>query len=346
MKILHFHFGKDGGAEHFFINLAHAMAQRGVDQKVVIRPQRRWRSDIEQVAEIAAESHFRNASYHRLWLPMRVRSLINRWQPDAILAWMSRAGHLLPRSATCLRCVRLGDYPDRLTQFRHADMLICNTPGILDRVRDLGWKRDARVITNFTRTSRVAAVPRETLDTPQGVPLISSVGRLIPRKGFDVLVRAIAGIPDAYLWILGEGPEEGALRALAGQLGVANRVRFAGWRHDPRPFVAASDISAMASRHEPLGNVILEGWAQGVPVVATRSEGPSWIIQNGDNGILVDIDDHEGFASAFRLLLADSQLTAKVVAGGEASLRGRFSEDSVVAEYLDAFSAERARQVA
>ena len=81
-------------------------------------------------------------------------------------------------------------------------------------------------------------------------------------------------------------------------------------------------------------------------MVATRSEGPSWIIQNGDNGILVDIDDHDGFASAVRRLLADVQLAAKVVAGGEASLRGRFSEDSVVAEYLDAFSANRARQVA
>jgi glycosyltransferase involved in cell wall biosynthesis len=346
MKVLHIHFGKDGGAEAFFVNLVRAMARRGVEQKVVIRPNRRWRSEIEQCAVIAAESHFRNTSYQRLWLPMRVRSLVSRWQPDAIMAWMSRAGHLLPSSASCLRCGRLGDYPDRLTQFRHADMLICNTPGVLDRVRNLGWKRDARVITNFTRTVRVAAEPRETLNTPHGVPVICSVGRLVPRKGFDVLVRAMTRVPDAYLWIIGEGPEEGNLRTLADRLGVTSRVRLAGWRHDPRPFVAASDISAMASSHEPLGNVILEGWAQGVPVVATRSEGPTWIVQDGINGILVDIGDHEGFAGACRRVLADAQLAAKLVAGGEASLRSRFSEDSVVAAYLDAFSVGRASQVA
>ena len=346
MKILHFHFGKDGGAEQFFVNLVRAMGRRGVEQRLVIRPRRRWRPDVAKAAELFAESHFRSTSLDRFWLPMRVRRMIRRWKPDAIMAWMSRAGHLLPAEADCLRCVRLGDYPDRLTQFDNADMLICNTPGILERVRNLGWTRRACVITNFTRTEQVAAAARKTLDTPPSAPLISSVGRLVNRKGFDVLIRAMPLVPEAYLWIVGDGPEKDNLKTLAAKLGVTGRVRFAGWRHDPRPFIAASDISAMASSHEPLGNVVLEGWAQRKPVVATRSEGPSWFVKDASNGLLVDIGDHEGFAAAFHRLLDNDRLAHKLVAGGEAALRGRFSEDAVVDRYLETFGERSSRRAA
>lgn len=338
MKILHFHFGKNGGAEGFFVHLVQALAKRGVEQKVVIRPHRRWKADIEKGAEIAFESHFRNASFDRISLPSRVGRFIKKWQPDAILAWMSRAGHLLPIAAPCLKFARLGDYPDQLHQFKNADVLICNTPGIAEHVRNMGWQRGVEVVTNFTNTDRVEPIPREKLNTPEGAPLICSVGRLVPRKGFDVLIHAIANIPGAYLWIVGEGQEEASLRKLSHALNLNNRIRFVGWKDDPRPYIAAADISAMASRHEPLGNVILEGWAQNVPVIAARSEGPTWLIQHEQNGLLVDIDDAAGFASASRQLLANPELAQKIVTGGNTSLHGRYSERGVIETYLQVFS--------
>ena len=102
----------------------------------------------------------------------------------------------------------------------------------------------------------------------------------------------------------------------------------------PLPFIAASDCFAMASSHEPLGNVVLEAWGQGVPVVSTRSEGPTWFMRDEENGLLVDIGDHEAFAAAFERLRAEPQLVSRIVAGGRTTLDVMFSEDAVVGAYM------------
>jgi glycosyltransferase involved in cell wall biosynthesis len=130
---------------------------------------------------------------------------------------------------------------------------------------------------------------------------------------------------------------------MAVELGVANRVRFAGWIKDTKPYVAAADVFAMASSHEPLGNVVLEAWAQRVPVVSTRAEGPSWFMTHGRDGLMVDIGDAEGFAVAFQQILADRSLAERLTAGGEQTLLGTFSEQSVVDAYLKLFSAQQDR---
>src|SRR5690606_3121994 len=150
-----------------------------------------------------------------------VNKLIREWKPDAILAWMSRAGHLLPRNAPCLRVGRLGDYPDRRPQVHNADVLLCNAPGLVPRVRALGWTRPVAVVSNFTGVQRAAPILKAELDTPADAPVICSVGRMVPTKGFDVLIRSIAMVPGAYLWIVGDGPEQGNLEQLAEETGVA-----------------------------------------------------------------------------------------------------------------------------
>ncbi|TWT86601.1 Alpha-D-kanosaminyltransferase [Pseudobythopirellula maris] len=334
MKVLHYHFGKEGGAEAFFCHLVRGLADSGVEQKVVIRPGRSWRDKVAGSAEILAESNFRNLSLDRWTVPRRIQRVIRDWRPDAVLAWMARAGHLLPVDAGgALRLGRLGDYPDRLTQFERADKLICNAPGIIDRVRDLGWTKPVELVTNFTSTERVDPIDRAELDTPAGAPVVCSVGRLVPRKGFHWLIEAIAHVPEAFLWIVGDGPERTALEELAERIGVAPRVRFTGWRNDARPCLAASDVCVLPSRLEPLGNVILEGWSQGKPVVASNSGGPLWLIREGQNGLLFETGEPEDCARAIRQVLDDRGLATHLAAGGQASLQGGFSEEAVIATY-------------
>ncbi len=340
MKVMHFHFGKDGGAERFFVHLVNALAKRDVSQKVVIRPKRTWRKSIERAAEIT-ESHFRNASLDRILLPLRVSRTARTWKPDALFAWMPRAARLMPNYHGCVRIARLGDYPLRLDYFKNIDVLVCNTPGIARHVKAMGWPRGIAVISNFTSTEHVAPVDRSVLDTPDGVPLISSLGRFVPRKGFDVVIHAVAKMDDAYLWILGDGEQAANLRALARSLGVENRVRFAGWQADPRPYLAASDVFAMASSHEPLGNVVLEAWAQRVPVVSTRAEGPQWFMRHEENGLLVDIGDVDGFVDGFRKILSRPALAETLVAGGARTLIDQFSEEAVTSAYLNLFASHR-----
>ena len=248
-----------------------------------------------------------------------------------------RACKLMSKYNHCIRIARLGDYPMRLSDFKNIDVIVCNTPGIGEHVRSLGWQRGVEVISNFTNTKQVTPVDRKILDTPRDVRLISSVGRFVPRKGFDVLVKAIAQMNNTYLWLIGDGEQSKDLRGLAKKLGVECRVRFTGWQPDPRPFVAASDAFAMASSHEPLGNALLEAWAQRVPVVSTRSEGPLWFMRDHENGLLVDIGDSAGFADAFSKILSDRQLAQSLVAGGERTLVSQFSEYAVVQAYLTLF---------
>jgi glycosyltransferase involved in cell wall biosynthesis len=290
------------------------------------------------------ESHFRTASLDRVLLPLRVRSMIRHWKPDGVLGWMPKGAKLVPNEAGPVKLSRLGDYPTSLRKFRNIDTLVCNTPGIARHVRDMGWPRGVEVISNFTETAVVPSVARRTLDTPDDAYVVSSMGRFVPRKGFDVLIRMLAERPDVYLWLVGGGEQEHNLRALAAEVGVADRVRFAGWQQDPRPYIAASDCFAMSSSHEPLGNVVLEAWAQDVPVVSTRSEGPNWFMRDGENGLMVGIGDHQGFGAAIDRLRSDAGLVRRIVAGGRRTLDDMFSEDAVVKAYIDLISAGSAHR--
>jgi len=336
MKVHHYHFGKDGGAERFFVHLVNALARRGVEQTAVIRPNRLWRKDIENSAKLI-ESNFRNLSSDRLLLPLKVMSNARRDKPDALFSWATRASRLMPNYKGCIKISRLGDYPTNLSYFKNTDVLVCNTPGIGEHVRRIGWTRGVEVISNFTNTERVAPIDRASLNTPEGVPVVMSMGRFVPRKGFALLTEAVAKLPGVYLWLAGDGEERENVEKLAAHLGVLDRVRFLGWQKDTRPFLAAADIFVMPSSHEPLGNVILEAWAQEKPVVSSRSEGPSWFMQDGENGLLADIGDVDGFSRAIERLINDKALAAQVAAGGHATLMQQFSEDAVAGAYIELF---------
>ena len=336
LKVLHLHFGKDGGAERFFVNLVNALGERGVEQRFVIRPHRVWKSEIAHLGEII-ENNYRRISPTSIWLEWRVRKLARSWQPDAILAWMPRAARLIPATGDAVKFVRLGDFPRHLRHFRYCDFIVGNIPGIGLHCQNLGWDKPVVTISNFPREVSPVPVDRQLLDTPEDAFVISSSGRFVPRKGMDLLVRAVARIPGAFLWLLGEGKELDALKQLAQDEGVADRVRFAGWVDEPIHYVAASDLFCMPSRHEPLGNVVLEAWKAGVPTVSTRSEGPSWYMKDGDNGLLVDIDDLDALVDAINRVRADPGLGSRLVANANRTLDAMFSKERIVDFYIAAF---------
>lgn len=338
-KILHVHFGKDGGAERFFVSLAQALGEREIEQRFVIRPRRAWRAEIEALGPII-ENHYRYLSPLRLLLIWRLRRMLRKWKPDVIMAWKPRGARLTSCWPGAVKLARLGDFPRHLKHYRDCDALVGNLPGIGDRCKELGWTRPVRIITNFPPGITARPMVRTVLDTPEGAFLISGAGRFVPRKGFDLLIRAAARIPDAWLWLIGDGEERPALEALTREVGMTDRTRFTGWIDEPIHHIAATDVFGMPSRHEPLGNVILEAWQARVPVVATRSEGPSWYMADGENGVLVDIDDLDAFAAAVGRLQRDRAFAEKLIAGGRARLEKMFSRDRIVDQYLDLFAGD------
>jgi glycosyltransferase involved in cell wall biosynthesis len=164
------------------------------------------------------------------------------------------------------------------------------------------------------------------------------MGRLHEAKGHDVALEALAGLPDTWLWIAGAGPQEARLKALAGALGVAQRVRFLGWRADASSLYRSADLCVFPSRYEPLGNVVIQAWAHGLPIVAAASQGPAALIRDGEDGLLVPIDDHEALATAVRRMLDDPALRASCAAAGAARVAAEFSPAAVVGQWRDLFA--------
>ena len=221
IRLLQVHFGKEGGAERFFVALSQAFNRHGVDQQFIVRPNRTWSDEIKALGPVTEGnySHFIAATGI---MQRRMRKICRTWQPDAILAWMPRAGRLLPPShvTPAMRITRLGDFPLSLRYFKNTDVVVGNLPDIATHVHKLGWTGATGTISNFPRPIAPKAVNRADHDTPEDAFLVVSGGRFVSRKGMDISLRAVAQIPGAWLWLLGVGPEEEALRALAAELHI------------------------------------------------------------------------------------------------------------------------------
>jgi glycosyltransferase involved in cell wall biosynthesis len=339
MRVLHMHFGREGGAERFFVNLVAGLNRRGVEQRFIIRPDRSWHDEISPFGPVI-QNNFRRLELGGNLMHLRVRWLIRRWKPDAIMAWMPRAARLMPARAPAVKIARMGDFPRHLKHFSACDVLVGNIPGIADRCRDLGWTKPAITISNFPRSVTPAPVDRAALGTPPGAFVIAAGGRFVPRKGFDTALRALALIPGAVLWLIGDGEERANLQTLATDLGVADRVRFTGWVGEPIHHIAAADAFVLPSRHEPLGNVLLEAWAAGTPSVSTRCEGPSWFMRDGTDGLMVPIDDAPAMAAALSRLRDDRDAARAMAAHAQARLAAMFSEHGVVDAYMRLFAGD------
>lgn len=337
MRLMHIHMGYEGGAERFFVTLANALARRGHEQAALIRPGRSWAPELPDGMRVE-ESDYRRWWITRFTAKAKVRRLIRDFRPDGILAWMPRAAELLPASAPCPRVTRLGDYPNPKAywKFRHTDTIVCNTPDVAAWTIRHGWAGGTEVISNFTTVDKVAAEPRSAHETPDETFLVVAVGRLVKLKGYDVLIRAMAGVK-GHLWIVGEGEERPRLEALARELGLSDRCHLLGWRPDPAPFLAAADVVCLPSMHETLGNAILEGWGANRPVVASRTQGPGWLVRHDENGLLFPIGDDRALAECLRRLQSSPSCRRRLVAGASHTLAERFSEEVVTRAYLRLF---------
>jgi glycosyltransferase involved in cell wall biosynthesis len=164
------------------------------------------------------------------------------------------------------------------------------------------------------------------------------MGRLHENKAHDISLRALAKVPGAYLWIAGAGPLERKLKALAAELGVADRVRFLGWREDASALYRAADICVFPSRFEPLGNVVIQCWAHGIPIVAAASQGPGALIRDDEDGLLVPVNDADALAAGVQRLLDEPMLPIKLIQNGHARVEGEYSEAAVVAQWKALFA--------
>jgi glycosyltransferase involved in cell wall biosynthesis len=167
-------------------------------------------------------------------------------------------------------------------------------------------------------------------------PLVAGLGRLVPRKGFGLLVRAFARAardrPQWRLAILGEGPERAGLEELSRRLGLEGRVLLPGMVKRPLPLLAQADVFALCSSYEGFPNSLVEAMACGLAVVTTGYAGGRDEVLGPGEGLVVPVDDEEALAAALGRLMDDVDLRREL---GEAARRGarRYSRERVLEQW-------------
>lgn len=221
------------------------------------------------------------------------------------------------------------------------------------------WRRADRVVAVCESLGRQALLTDRRLRysvIPNGVDLAAfrpppvgrirrtdrirclAVARLVERKGLDDLIRAIAVLERGRfeLEIVGSGPEEQALRALALQLGIGGEVIFAGSldRTDLARRYREADLFTLAARAESLGNVFAEAMASGLPIVTSSAGGIPELVEHGRNGYLVAPRSPGALAGAIRFLADSPGLRAEISRRNRAQAEANLSWERVTTRYL------------
>lgn len=247
-----------------------------------------------------------------------------------------------------------------------ADAIVANADAVRRWLIDQGHPSEKiTVIRNGIDTARFASLENQgrlhrELGFPDGAPLVAVVARLSPVKGIDDFVRAasrLAGsFPEARFVLFGsrpgqsQNPEEPdslyaeKMHRLACELGVGDRVFFAGCRTDMAELLPELTISVLPSHTEGLPNAVLESMAAGVPVVATNVGGIPEVIEHEITGLLVPPHHPGALASAISRLLKDPALAASLATEAKRAAKERFSVGRMVRETENLYMRVRPRK--
>jgi glycosyltransferase involved in cell wall biosynthesis len=183
------------------------------------------------------------------------------------------------------------------------------------------------------RVPNIVVVP-ESAGTPATPPVVGCVGRLVEIKRFDEVLRAFslvrAAVPSGRLEIVGDGPQQGALRALAQRLGILASVDFVGAVDDATPRIARMSCVVVASAFEGLPNIVLEAMSLGVPVVVPPVGDLQAVVEDGVTGIVVDDPTPASLAPAIVRALSDASLRARAREQGPRVVRAQFSTSAAL----------------
>lgn len=338
-----------GGTQTWLTLLVRALATRGFEMKVfcmraITHPENLRRLRPYASVEIIGEARLRLG----VGLVYLARAL-HRWPADVVQTalptsdMVGRAlGHLtrVPVIFSSVRTRGLEKpgwqlWLDRRTA-RWAHAVVFNNPeGVGIAVEREGVLPSQVVyipngveVTSAKRSSRDI---REEHHTPEDAPVIGTVARLHPQKGHEDLLRAFAivsgSVPEAVLWLVGEGECRTTLERTAARLGIEAKVRMLGARTDVRDLLGAMDVFALASRWEGMPNALMEAMATGLPVVASDVDGVRALIRHGETGWRVPAGDPQAMAGALLSVLRDGDQAVRVGLAAQGYMQEHFSID-------------------
>jgi len=323
---------RGGGAERVFVLMANEMAARGHDVTLFT-----WNAEGPNAALLAApvrlidlglpirgEGFGKPGTLAGLW---RSIGVLRRLRPDAVYSAPEFANLVIAlalllggskarffpsfHAAAALPSSELGARLAVLLSgvvARRAEKAIAVSQGVGRDLAARGFAEARIAVINNPLPPQAEGCGRKSYPwqaqlAARGTgPVIATAGRLVPVKDHRTLLQAFAALcarRAARLVLFGEGPLEQDLRAFAAELGIADRVLFAGYVNDPAACYAAADLFVLSSTSEGFGNVLIEAMAAGVPVVSTDApHGPREILRDGEFGTLVPVGDAAALAGA------------------------------------------------
>ncbi len=231
-----------------------------------------------------------------------------------------------------------------------ADEVVGQSRDTVRHVNELyGVRRDVGLIPlGIERPSTQIAASRATFGLPHDAFVMVSVGRLVSRKATTQLVDVLAAsaIPNAHLLIIGDGPDAGAVRQRAADLGVAQRVHLPGQvsEADKYAALAIADAFVSTSQHEGFGLVFLEAMACGLPIVCYDRGGQTDFLTSGETGFVIGLNDVIAFGHAVRAIHADIYLRRRLGQRNRQLVENYFI-DSCAARYEKVFEAAIGRRL-
>mgnify|MGYP000172807439 FL=1 len=188
------------------------------------------------------------------------------------------------------------------------------------------------------------AVKRKDLNIPEDAFVVGMVGRISPQKAPDVFVKMAKHVkdevPNAHFIIVGNGNQEDEIRKYAEDNDFSNSLHITGWVDNPMSYVELFDVACLLSRWEGFGLALPEYMMAGKPIVASRVDAIPNIIRNGENGLLVEVDDDIGTSKAVLRILREDGLRKKIVAQGLEDVHNRFNARRVSEEHSKLFNKE------
>lgn len=321
-NILHAMLGKGlGGLEQVFLDyqpILEAWAARHGGHCVGV---------VRKGGKVALAQASRTPSFSTMpaltdWDPLTVgaaRSLVRAVRPDLILSHGQRPARIFAKAAPA-GAVQAVCVHKPVFDIRPGVHYLCVGQHLARLAVERGAPADhVHFIPNAVKPPTARAEP---FARSEGPIRVVAAGRLHPKKGFDVLIRAIGKLRawdlEVVCEIAGEGGERGALEALIRELDLDPCVKLVGWRQDVAGFLATGDLFAFPSHQEGFPLTLLEAMAVGLPVVASEIEGPAEMIKDGVDGRLVPGDDADRLAEALGELIGDQDGARRMGAAARA----------------------------
>ena len=332
-----------GGIEKVFVELANNFVNRYQDVSIIFHTcggslDKELSEDVVQVPLIA--------NSYKSFIPMLIK-YIDQHRPDVLLTSVYAIGMAAiiakiftrhkpkvivgAHNRLSFKVSKPDNWKDRIflrlgatTLLRFADSIVCVSKGVAEDLRQFALIPHNKLVTiyNPVVSQKLKNLAAETVNHPwfnkssTKHQVIISVGRLVPQKGFEVLLQAFSIVKkkrNVKLLIIGDGPELNNLQKQARSLHLDGDVIFFGQTLNPYKFLSKSDLFVMASHWEGFGNVLVEALACGCPAVSTDCKsGPREILDDGKFGELVSVSDPVALASAIcRSLSSENQQIKK-----------------------------------